>query len=236
MKKVISFEDKKKLFHELASLISDTAGRAIGTWDRFSMALSGGRTPRNLYATLSREFVDRIDWGRTFLFWGDERFVPPDHPESNYRMVKESLLSHIPIPPGNVFPVPTGMRTVESSAIVYEKTVKEFFKGEDFPRFDLILLGLGEDGHVASLFKGDAAMEEAKRWVTAATAPKQYAVRQRITLTFPAINNARTIVLLVTGEKKRAILERVLKNEGGYPAVWIKPAGSLNIFTDLEGF
>ena len=236
MKKVLTFEDGKKLFHELCSLISDCAGRAIDTNGLFSMALSGGKTPRALYETLSEGSFDRIDWSRTFLFWGDERFVPEDHPESNYRMAKESLLSRIPIPPGNVFPVPTGMRTVESSAIVYEKTVKGFFKGEDFPRFDLVLLGLGEDGHVASLFSGGAGMEETIRWVTSAEAPETYAVRQRITLTFPAINNARTVVMLVTGEKKREILGRVLKNEGGYPAAKVRPTGNFFVFTDLEGF
>lgn len=236
MKKVFAFEDRKKLFGELCSLISDIAGRAIDTNSRFSMALSGGKTPRDLYKTLSEEFSDRIDWNRTFLFWGDERFVPQDHIENNYRMAAEALISRVPIPPENVFPVPTGARTAERTARTYEKTVKGFFKGEDFPRFDLVLLGLGEDGHVASLYSGDAAMDETTRWVTPAAAPEMYAVRERITLTFPAINNARTVVMLVTGEKKREILGRVLKNEGGYPAVKIRPTGSLFVFTDLEGF
>ena len=236
MKKVLAFEDRKKLFHELCSLISDCAGRAIDTNGRFSMALSGGRTPRYLYETLSGEFVDRIDWGRTFLFWGDERFVPEDHIESNYRMAAEALISHVPIPPENVFPVPTRACSAGRAARTYEKQLRRFFREEDLPGFDLVLLGLGEDGHVASLYSGDAGMEETTRWVTSAAAPETYAVKERITLTFPVINNARTVVMLVTGEKKREILGRVLKNEGGYPAAKVRPAGSFFVFTDLEGF
>jgi len=236
MKKVLTFEDRKKLFGELCSLISDTAGRAIDTNGRFSMALSGGRTPRYLYETLSGEFVDRIDWGRTFLFWGDERFVPHDHEESNYRMAAEALISRVPIPPENVFAVPTKERSADHAAASYEEHLRSFFRKEDLPGFDLVLLGLGEDGHVASLFSGDAGMDETTRWVTPAKAPETYAVRERITLTFPVINNARTVVMLVTGEKKREILGRVLKKEGGYPAVKVHPAGSFFVFTDLEGF
>lgn len=236
MKKVLAFTDKKKLFENLCSLISETAGRAIDTNGRFSMALSGGRTPRALYETLSEKFFDRIDWSRTFLFWGDERFVPHDHPESNYRMAAEALISRVPILAENVFPVPTGERTAARTARTYEKSLRRFFREEEFPRFDLVLLGLGQDGHAASLFSGDKAVDETKRWVVASKAPEPYAIRERITLTFPVINSARTVIMLVTGEKKREILEKVLKSEGGYPAAKVEPAGSFFVFTDLEGF
>lgn len=236
MKKVLAFIDRKKLFEELCSLISGTAEEAIADKGRFSVALSGGSTPRALYETLSGEFIDRIDWSRTFLFWGDERHVPPDHEESNYRMAAESLISHVPIPAENVFPVPTGERTAEKAARSYEKALRRFFRGEDLPGFDFVLLGLGEDGHAASLFSGSKAVYEKKRWVVPVKAPESYAIRDRITLTFPVINNAHTVVMLVTGEKKREILEKVVKGEGGYPAAKVEPAGSFFVFTDLEGF
>jgi 6-phosphogluconolactonase len=236
MKKVISFADKKKLFKDLCSLISETAEKAIADRGRFSLVLSGGNTPRSLYETLSSSYRETIDWSRTFLFWGDERFVPQDHPESNYRTAAEALISHVPIPPENVFPVPTGERTTEKAAKKYEKSLRTFFQGEKFPRFDLVLLGLGEDGHTASLYKGDKAVNETKRWAAAARAPQRYPVRDRITLTLSAINSARTVVMLVTGEKKREILKKVLKNEGGYPAEKVEPAGRSFVFTDLEGF
>lgn len=198
------------------------------------MALSGGRTPRSLYETISSAYGERIDWDRVLLFWGDERFVLNNHHESNYRMAAESLISRIPIPTENVFPVPTREPTASLAAEAYEKVLRTVFIDEKYPRFDLLLLGLGADGHVASLFRGSAALKEKSRWVVAATAPEPHAVRERITVTFPVINSARTVVMLVAGEEKRKILEDYSRNAESYPAGFVKPAGRFFIFTDIR--
>jgi 6-phosphogluconolactonase len=234
MRKVLTFTDRNTLFRELCSLIDEAAYNAIKERDSFSMALSGGKSPRALYEALSSSYREGIDWSSVRIFWGDERFVSEDHPESNYRMAEEFLIGRVPIPHENVYPVPTVERTATRAAEAYEKVLKKYFSGDTLPRFDLILLGMGKDGHVASLFSGSAALEETSRWVVAAEAPESYAVRERITVTIPVINSAVTVVLLVTGPDKREILQNYMRNEGRYPANLVKPSGRFFVFTDIK--
>src|SRR5579864_5606499 len=157
------------LFHAAAEEIVRTANAAVAARGRFTIALSGGSTPRNLYTLLATTARASFPWAQTFFFWGDERHVPPADPESNYRMVEESMLLKIPVPPGNVFRVPAENPDAAAAAEAYEQTLRTFFALEPgtFPRFDLILLGLGPDGHTASLFPETAVLQEKSRLVVA---------------------------------------------------------------------
>lgn len=221
------------MVRELCVLVRDKASSAIEASGQFSMALSGGRTPRALYEALAKYYRDGIDWNKMHLFFGDERFVPKDHEQSNFRMADESLFSIVPVPEKNVYPIPTEEATPKLAADRYETTMRQYFTDVDFPVFDLLLLGLGADGHVASLFPGDAALVEKRRWAVPATAPASYAVRERITLTFPVINGSDTVAMIVAGEEKRGILERLLRGDSGIPADRVEPAGRFLIFTDI---
>ena len=206
------------------------ATRARG---RFVVALSGGTTPRGLYQLLATDpYRARVDWERVELFWSDERCVPPDHPASNYRMARESLLDHLDLPAENVHRI-HGEDDPAEAATTYERVLREAFETPDGPplrssgnRFDLILLGLGEDGHTASLFPGTAAVWEQTRWVVAdrvAASPTA-----RITLTLPVLNAAAEVVFLVSGEQKAAVLQRVVEVPSGHdlvPARLVAPPG-----------
>jgi len=221
-----------------AELFAQLAGEAVAATGRFAAALSGGSTPRALYALLAGDpFRTRIPWSKVHLFWGDERCVPPEHPESNYRMVRESLLNQVPIPEENVHRMPAEQEDPNRAAAEYEQTLKEFFgltraphPAPLWPRFDLILLGMGEDGHTASLFPGTAALEETRRLVTATYIPtpdhRPLQTGHRLTLTVPVINNAAQIVFLICGGSKAPVLKEVL--EGDYqperlPSQLIRP-------------
>lgn len=202
------------------------AKEAIEASGQFIVALSGGSTPRQLYALLAAaEYGARIPWPRVYLFWGDERCVPPDHPDSNYRMASENLLSKIPIPKENVHRM-EGEEEPQVAASKYEETIRDFFQLSDFalPRFDLIFLGLGDDGHTASLFPGSEALRETKRLVLAPYVEKLKA--HRLTLTLPVFNHAAHIFFLVTGKSKAAVLGDVLQRRPGsrsLPAQHINP-------------
>ena len=189
------------------------------------MAISGGSTPKALYALLaSKEYRDRIDWLHVHLFWGDERCVPPDHPESNFRMVQESLLSRVKIPPENVHRM-AGEKESEAAAADYENELRKFFIATGSPRFDLILLGLGEDGHTASLFPGSAAVKENQRWVAPVYVERFKAYR--LTLTLPVINAAAQVTFLVSGENKRNIVRQLLGEDidsSNFPAAKVSTA------------
>lgn len=185
------------------------AHRAITENGRFSVALSGGSTPRSLYAYLALPEVSRrIHWNAVHLFWGDERCVPPDHTDSNFRMVSETLLEHIPIPQSNIHRIPGELQPAEAAAH-YEHDLRNYF-GET-PRIDLALLGMGEDGHTASLFPGSPALDEMTHWVVDVEhlIPPPPLV-SRITLTLPVFNAAHNIVFLVAGLSKAARLAEVL--------------------------
>ncbi len=183
------------------------AAESIRARGRFAAALAGGSTPAGTYRRLAApEFARRVDWKRVHIFWGDERAVPPDHPESNYRMASETLLRHVPIPQENIHRIPAERPPAEA-ALACEAELLAFF-GVPLPRFDLILLGMGEDGHTASLFPHSPALGARERLVVAQYIPQLDS--RRITFTLPLINAARNIVFLVQGERKARRIRRVL--------------------------
>jgi 6-phosphogluconolactonase len=206
MTEIKVFPDGQQLAHATAELFVECADAAIKQQGRFSVALSGGSTPRALHRILAGEgFVDRVDWSNVYVFFGDERTVPPDDPESNFRMAQETLLSQVPIPQSNVYRIPAEQQPAQA-ANSYEQMLRDFFG--DQPRFDLVFLGMGDDGHTASLFPHTAALDEQARWVVANHVEKLDT--WRITLTAGAINAAKKVAFLVSGEKKATRLREVL--------------------------
>ena len=228
MMSVEIFPAPREMSEAVARLFTARAAAAVSLRGRFTAAISGGRTPVELYTLLAKApFVSLIPWARVHLFWVDERCVPPDHEDSNYRMTREFLLDHVPIPPANVHRMPGEMDPVEAAAR-YEGQLREFFAphGNGFPVFDCILLGLGEDGHTASLFPGTRAIRESARWVLGHYVDAQKG--WRITLTPPVINAARTVVFIAAGSGKAAVVKEIL--EGPFrpdtlPAQIVRPAG-----------
>jgi len=208
------YPNQAQLASDAAALFVETATRATESGGQFSAALAGGSTPRGLYQRLAApETSDRLDWERVHLFFGDERCVPPEHPDSNYRMVREILLDQIPIPTGNVHRI-EGEMPVEKAALQYEGILQDFFgiRQPAKPVFDLILLGMGEDGHTASLFPGSQAIEEEVRLTAAVTHHTPPApLVDRVSLTFPVINAAQLVVLLAAGEEKAKRLKQALE-------------------------
>ena len=199
----------------------------------FALALSGGGTPRRLYELLAGPpYRDVFQWQRTHLFWGDERFVPRDDESSNYRMVRDAMLSRAPIPAANIHPVPTEGLTPQEAAADYERELKSLYGSERLdaarPLFDVNLLGLGPDGHTASLFPGTAVLEEHERWAAAVVGPKP----TRITLTYPALESSRHVAFLVAGKEKREIFSRFRHGEHTLPAARLRPIGTLHLFAD----
>lgn len=218
------------LFHAAAEEFVRTARSAIGAQGRFTVALSGGSTPKGLYSLLAAHYAD-FAWNRVFLFFGDERHVLPTDPESNYRMVQESLLSKIAIPAENVFRVPTENPDANAAASEYEAQVRRFFeikagelKPSEFPRFDLILLGMGPDGHTASLFPDSPALDEHSRLVVANWVAKFNTYR--ITFTFPVLNHAAEVVFMASGPDKAEMVRQVLegKCDPPLPSQRVQPA------------
>ena len=181
-----------------------------------------------LYALLaSDEFRGRVPWGRVSWYWGDERFVPPDDPDSNYRMVRDAMLAKVPVPPDNVHPIPTD-GTPDDAARRYERTLQEAYGATSLdparPLFDVMLLGLGADGHTASLLPGEPVLEERRRWVAAVAHGRPEA---RITLTYPAIESSRRVAFLVTGPEKAPILRAIRAGDSRVPAARVRPVGEL---------
>lgn len=190
------------------------ANEATGSGGRFTVALSGGSTPKALYTLLATDtFRVRIPWEKVHLFWGDERCVPPDHADSNYRMVRESLLNHAPIPKENIYRILGEDSDPGKAATSYESTLRESFglTPTQLPRFDLVLLGMGDDGHTASLFPHTAALSEMQRLVVANYVEKFGT--HRLTLTIPVINHAAQVVFLISGGSKAAVLKEVLEGK-----------------------
>lgn len=223
-------DDPDALSHRVADWLT---GEAAQTEGRFSIALSGGSTPKHLYEILSGSpHRDRFPWRRTHLFWGDERFVPHDAADSNYRMVREALIAHVPIPAENVHPVPIE-GSPEEAARAYEATLKSFYGMSELdparPLFDIVLLGVGADGHTASLFPGDAALDERQGWVRAVVGVK---AEPRVTLTYPAFASSRNLAFLVAGAEKRAIAARVRQGDRELPAARVSTRGQLRWFMD----
>lgn len=216
------FDDVGALAVELVRRFTRAAGAAVRERGRFAVALSGGRTPEPVYRQLAANGTGAIPWSAIHLFWSDERFVAPDDEQSNYRMVRELLLSSVAISASNVHRLATELPDPDETARKYEEHLRAFF-GSSEPRFDWVFLGLGEDGHVASLFPGSPALEENQRLVVAVRgAPKPPPVR--LTMTLPLLNAAREVHFLVCGREKRSILTRVLAGPGGeLPAQRIRP-------------
>jgi 6-phosphogluconolactonase len=216
------------LFHAAAEEFVRLGRAAIAERGRFTVALSGGSTPRSLYSLLAKDYAE-FSWDKTFLFFGDERHVPPDHPDSNYRMVNEALLAKVPVPAGNVHRVAAENPDAGAAALAYETTLRELFKlapGE-FPHFDLILLGLGPDGHTASLFPDSEGLKEQSRLVIANWVEKFKT--HRITFTFPVLNHATDVAFLASGADKSDMVHQILEGYSTppYPAQQVQPEGRL---------
>jgi 6-phosphogluconolactonase len=199
----------------------------------FRVSLSGGSTPKTLYGLLASDaFRERFPWPRVFWYWGDERFVPYDHPESNYRMTREAMLSKAPVPPENIHPVPAD-GTPDEAASRYERTLQTAYGATilDPKRalFDITLLGLGPDGHTASLLPGDPVLEERKRWVAAVSHGRP---EVRITMTYPVIESSRYVAFLVAGREKAAMFSAIRAGGSRVPAARVKPVGELIWFVD----
>jgi 6-phosphogluconolactonase len=210
MREISIYPDTDTLAQKAAEMFVDTAGESIRDHGRFMVALSGGSTPNKMYAILAtRNHTDKIEWENVHIFWGDERCVPPDHPDNNFRMARQAFLDHIPIPPGNIHRIP-GELEPHSAAEMYARDLRTSFmlQGNDPPRFDLIFLGMGTDGHTASLFPNTTAVNDQKNLVAANFVPKLEA--WRITLTARTINAAANVVFLASGSDKSQTLERVL--------------------------
>ncbi len=205
--------------------------RVNGAPGMFRIALAGGNSPRGLYAELASRFRERIDWRRMELFWGDERFVPQSDSRSNYRMVRETLLRHVPIPTERIHPIFTE-GDPETAARNYETVLRRAYGADAFlpmrPLFDLVLLGIGSDGHTASLFPGDAVLREHSRWA----APVFSRDEARITLTYPALQSSRAIAFLVIGAEKASAVERVLRGDVSLPAARVRSEGEIVWFLD----
>jgi 6-phosphogluconolactonase len=222
--------DPPALAARVAEWITTTATAAEG---RLRVALSGGSTPTALYALLaSDKFRSRFPWQRVLWYWGDERFVPYDDPESNYRMAREAMLAKAPVPSENIHPIPTD-GDPEEAARRYERTLKQAYGSPTLdptrPFFDITLLGLGEDGHTASLLPGDKLLDERARWVAAVLHGRP---EIRITLTYPLLESSRHVAFLVAGEGKAAALRRVQAGDSRLPATRVHPVGELIWFVD----
>lgn len=187
------------LSQAVAEAVADRLNEAVDARGRGTLVLSGGSTPNRLYGLLAADYADRIPWEKLHLFWGDERYVPHSDDASNFGTAHAHLLDHVPVPAEHVHPFPTDVAPPDAAADAYAVELEAFFGGSP-PVFDVVLLGLGDDGHTASLFPGSPALDVDDRWVTTARAP--HPPHQRLTLTFPVLDQARNLYFLVSGSKK----------------------------------
>jgi 6-phosphogluconolactonase len=224
-----TFESPETLAQGVADWLSALAQASNGN---FAVCLSGGSTPQRLYEWLATPGIaSRFPWRRSHWFWGDERFVPRDHPDSNYRMARVALLSRVPIPDDNIHAIPTEGLSPEQAAAAYDTTLKRFYGADmlspERPLFDVTLLGIGKDGHTASLFPGQPALREKRKWAVAVIGAKS---EPRITLTYPALDSSRDVAFLATGDGKRGVVTGAKAGNCELPAV--RPVGRLHWFTD----
>ncbi|HZT20571.1 MAG TPA: 6-phosphogluconolactonase [Dongiaceae bacterium] len=222
--------DPPALARHVAEWMTAAALAASGP---FRVSLSGGSTPKALYGLLaSDEFRGRFPWRRVAWYWGDERFVPYDDPESNYRMTREAMLDKAPVPPENIHPVPTD-GSPDDAARRYERTLQEAYGATALdparPFFDITLLGLGSDGHTASLLPGEPVLEERRRWVAAVAHGRP---EVRITMTYPVIESSRQVAFLVAGREKAGIFGAIRAGGSQVPAARVRPVGELIWFVD----
>ena len=234
--KIEVFDSPELLGRAAAEFIIKLANESVEARGRFSVSLSGGSTPEQLFVLLSSDdYISRMPWTKTFVFWGDERYVPLDDKQNNAHVAKTLLLNKVGIPASNVFPIPVNLEPATETAKAYEQTLKSFF-GDGLPQFDLIMLGIGENAHTASLFPNTPVIHENKALVSALYVEevKMY----RVTLTAPVINNARNVLFLAAGASKAEVLKTVLTSPyqpEKYPAQLISPVnGKLFWFIDKK--
>ena len=231
------YPDEEALIRHATDEIAGLINQTLAERDICTFVLSGGSTPKALYTKLSSApYHHTIPWHKVHFFWGDERCVPPDHQDSNYRMAKESLLDHIELPPENIHRMP-GEKSPDLAANEYEQVVRKYVPGgSGMPRFDITLLGIGDDGHTASLFPDTPVVKEQKKLVTSVYVPAL--ASWRITLTFPVINNSKSVLFLVKGASKAKIIGQVLNEnspENRYPVQKINPTDGKTVwFIDKE--
>lgn len=226
------YDDLQALSRAAASAFVASARRVLSERPRFAVALAGGSTPKTLYRLLASELASAVDWGRVHLFWTDERYVPPDHVDSNYRLVQEALLQPLDFPAGNIHAPDTSSSDPQVAARQYEESIRTFF-GEASPHLDFVLLGLGEDGHVASLFPSSPALTESIQLVTAVSdSPKPPPVR--LTMTLRLLNAAQELHFLVAGSAKQPAFSKILTQEdANLPAQEIRPTkGTVDWWVD----
>ncbi|MCK5140347.1 MAG: 6-phosphogluconolactonase [Thermodesulfovibrionia bacterium] len=223
-REIVIFNDIEDISNFAVKKWRDICDKALKNKNYFEVALSGGKTPMALYKRLA-EFEETLPWNKTRVFFVDERFVPFEHSESNYRMVNHVLFNNIDIPRENIHSIPTKENNPRVSAMKYEEDLISSFKlaQGQFPQFDLILLGMGEDGHTASLFPGTPSLQETKH-LSVAVSPSDLSLRERISLTLPVINNAVNIIFLIAGRNKAKVIKDVLE-DGTHelPAAMVKP-------------
>lgn len=225
MSEIHVYHDQPSLMRALANRFVTLSEQAISARGHFSVVLSGGSTPRAAYQLLATpDYSEQIDWEHVYVFWGDERCVPPESPESNYRMARETLLAHVPVRISRVYRI-RGEMEPQAAADAYEKTLRDYFEHvrSRTPRFDLILLGMGADGHTASLFPNSSVLNEERRWVVAHYV--EAVGGWRVTLTLPVINAAAQVIFLVAGADKAPAVEAVLgaSPDGSLPAARVQP-------------
>ncbi|MBE9125661.1 MULTISPECIES: 6-phosphogluconolactonase [unclassified Coleofasciculus] len=224
--------DKSALIERSLDIVLSKMQAAIQESDRCTIALAGGGTPKPLYEAIA---THDLPWEKIHIFWGDERYVPPDDPDSNQRMARRAWLDKVAIPPANIHPMPTDGSSPEADAVKHEAQLREFFGTDagEFPQFDVILLGIGDDAHTASLFPQTEALSVRDRLVTVGNKDGQ----PRITLTVPLINQAGCVLFLVAGASKRSALAQIFASEADplvYPARFIQPQGELWWLLDGE--
>jgi 6-phosphogluconolactonase len=222
--------DAEALARRAAEWLVDEATAGQGT---FRISLSGGSTPRTLYTLLAQEPLrSRMPWDRLELFWGDERFVPPDHQDSNYRMTRETMLDQVPLKPDQIHRMPTE-GSPDEAAQAYEDLLKQVYGSDTLdparPFFDVTLLGMGPDGHTASLLPGAEVLEERTKWVAAVSHGRPEA---RLTLTYPLIDSSRSVAFLLNGAEKAKPFAQIRKGDTTLPAARVQPVGRLLWFVD----
>ena len=239
------FPDLEQASEALAKEIAFLSKDILRHHSSFTLALSGGKTPDRLYQIFGERYAGFFDWSGVHLFFSDERVVPFTHQESNYALVNRTLLQKIPIPRSNIHPMPVDIDPPQKAAEAYDRDLRAFFgcegaafSTEEKDTFDVMVLGLGEDGHTASLFPESDVLEEEQLWVKDVQAPETVRPRKRLTLTYPVINKSKYIFLLVAGKNKRGIVQKILKsgreNRQGFPAEKIKAVGKISWYLDRE--
>jgi 6-phosphogluconolactonase len=232
MTRIHRFADLETLSRAAARALVEDMQSRLAVQDRYTLALAGGSTPQRLYELLAAEAAGPLPWERLHLFWGDERYVPPSDERSNYHRVRRSLLAAVDLPPENVHPIPTDTASPERAAAAYKNTLRRSFSDQE-TTFDTVLLGLGSDGHTASLFPETPNLGQTADWVRVVEAPPRHEVSPRITCTLPVLNGARRVLVLVAGAHKRDALRAVLDNrDPACPGTHLAPRTRTDWYVD----